>query len=429
MNKIKIVMVLTVAASMTCLTAVAQSAEYDAEVRAGIGVSDNIARTTVDEIEETIATVGFDFAVTEDSRRLDLRIRSNVDYLDYLDDTFDSEWVGGLDGFANIRLVEGYLDWIISETFGQQRVDPYSAAQPGNRENVSFFTTGPTLRLLPASRNSIVLDARYSRVRYEVRPYNNERMLAALSIGRDTSRDARVSVNLSGERTEFEDDAQTPDFDEYRAFVRFEKVGVRNSLSVDLGYTEVELAGETGDGFLGTIDWTREVSANGLFRLTGGTRYSDQGNIFRLYQELTNDFRETADSASAPGPFRNNFFAVGYGLDHTRYSVDLSLDWSEEDYLEDDSLDREIFHARARAQREVSRTIFIGAGVRMRIIDSSISKDDELTLFLNAGYRITPGLSVSLDYVNFRRDSSASVGDTVENRLFLRLAYAPAWTR
>ena len=39
----------------------ALSAEFDAVVRAGIGVSDNIGRSPVLEVEETMATFGFDF--------------------------------------------------------------------------------------------------------------------------------------------------------------------------------------------------------------------------------------------------------------------------------------------------------------------------------------------------------------------------------
>ena len=146
------------------------AAELEAEVRAGVGVSDNIARTSTLEIEETITTVGFEFAATEQTRRLDLNIRSNVDYLNYVDDTFDAEWVGGLDGYANFSLIDERLSWDIRDNFGQQLLDPLEAARPGNRENVNFFTTGPTLTLSPGGRTPMVLDARYSRVGYEERP-------------------------------------------------------------------------------------------------------------------------------------------------------------------------------------------------------------------------------------------------------------------
>ena len=171
------------------------AAELEAEVRAGVGVSDNIARTSTMEIDETIATVGFDFAATEQTRRLDLDIRSNVDYLDYVDDTFDAEWVGGLNGLAIFSLIDERLTWEIRDNFGQQLLDPLEVARPGNRENVNFFTTGPTLTSSAGGRNPIVLDARYSRVSYEERPFDNDRLSGRLSVGRNTSRDATASLN------------------------------------------------------------------------------------------------------------------------------------------------------------------------------------------------------------------------------------------
>ena len=244
-------------------TVVCSAAEYDASVRAGVGASDNIARTPQNEIAETITTAGFDFAVTNQTRRMDLDLRSQFDYVDYSDGTFDSEWVGGLNAFVTFTLIDERLRWIVQDDFGQALFDPLQPARPDNRENINFFTTGPTLNLLPASRNLIDIDVRYSRVHYEIRPFDNERLSGALSVGREISRESTLSLNLRGERTEFDDGELTPPIETYEAFARFETTGNRSTLGFDIGYTEVEFDGSEGDGILARVDYTRQTSANG----------------------------------------------------------------------------------------------------------------------------------------------------------------------
>ncbi len=416
---------------LLALAAVANAAEYDASVRAGVGASDNIARTAQNEIAETITTAGFDFAVTNQTRRMDLDLRSQFDYVDYSDGTFDSEWVGGLNAFASFTLIDERLRWIVQDDFGQTLFDPLQPARPGNRENVNYFTTGPTLNLLPASRNFIDIDLRYSRVNYEVRPYDNKRLSGALSIGREISQESTLSLNLRGQRTEFDDGELTPPIETYEAFARFETTGNRSTLGFDIGYTEVEFGGSEGDGILARVDYTRQTSANGTFTMSGGSQYSDQGNIFRFYNELTNNLGVTTDITDSPAPFRNDFFALAYALDQVRYTVAASIDWSQQDFADGQGDDRDLFRGRLDFRREVTRTVFAGAniGFQRREFNDLARRDDDLILGLNIGYRISAGFDVSIDYQHFQRNSTTLDADFTENRAFLRVSYTPVWSR
>ena len=413
------------------MSAVGNAAEYDASVRAGVGASDNIARTPQNEIAETITTAGFDFAVTEQTRRMDLDLRSQFEYLDYSDGTFDSEWVGGLNLFANFTLIDERLRWIVQNNFGQTLSDPFRPVGPDNRENVNFFTTGPTLNLLPASRNLVDIDLRYSRINYEVRPYDNKRLSGALSIGREISQESELSLNLRGQRTEFDDGELTPPIELYEAFVRFETTGNRSTLGFDIGYTEVEFDGSEGDGILARVDYTRQTSANGTFTMSGGSQYSDQGNIFRFYNELTNNLGVTTDTTDSPAPFRNDFFALAYTLDQVRYTVDASMDWNQENYDDGQGDDRDLFRGRLEFRREVTRTVFLGAniGFQRREFKYLARRDDDLILGFNIGYRFSAGFDISIDYQHFQRNSITPDADFTENRAFLRVSYMPVWSR
>lgn len=404
--------------------------EFDAQVRAGVSVSDNIARTPQNEIDETITTVGFDFGVVEQTRKMDLNIRSNVDYLNYTDGTFDSEWIGGLNGLAIFSLVDERLSWIVQDTFGQSLFDPLQPSRPNNRENVNFFTTGPTLSLMLASRNPIVFDLRFSKVNYEIRDSDNDRLSAAVSVGREIKRASTVSLNLDAARIEY-DNGITPPVERYEAFVRYETTGNLSTLGFDLGYNEIEFGGNNGDGILARVDYTRQTSANGNFRVSGGSRYSEQGDIFNFIRDLTNNLTETSDITDSPAPFRNNFVFLLYGLDQERYSITTSLDWNQEDYDDGQGNDRDIFRGNLGFQREVSRTVFAGANIRFvrREFKDLDRRDDDLTLGLDVGYRFSVGFDVTFGYRHFQRNSTTSGADFTENRALIRLSYTPVWSR
>ena len=428
-NRILIRSVLLVQSFM--LATGAYGFEYDAQVRAGVGVSDNIARTPQNEIDETIRTVGFDFGVTEQTNSLDLDIRSNFDFVEYADDTFDSELVGGLNGAATITLVDERLRWVIEDTFGQSLFDPFQPARPDNRENVNIFTTGPTLSLMPASRNPIILDVRYSRMDFEIRPNDNDRLSGALSIGREVSRESTLSLNLNATRIEYDNGGLTPPVEQYDAYLRFETTGNRSTLGIDLGYNEVEFAGSFGDGIIARADYTREASANGIFSVSGGSQYSEQGNIFGFIRDATQDLTDTSDITGSPAPFQNNFFVLSYALDQERYSIVTSVDWNQEDYEDGQGIDRDIFRGNLIFRREVTRTVFAGASLAFnrREFKDLERRDDDLTLGLDIGYQFTAGFDVSIEFQHFQRNSTTPGADFTENRAFLRFSYTPVWSR
>ena len=83
-------------------------AEISAVAEAGIGYSDNIGRLPVDEVEETIGTVGLELDWIERSRRVRGDATVDLSYFEYLDNTYDSEVLGTADGRTHVpgRIVD-----------------------------------------------------------------------------------------------------------------------------------------------------------------------------------------------------------------------------------------------------------------------------------------------------------------------------------
>ena len=426
-----------IAAVLICMVTVgmpaANAAEFDALIRTSVGVSDNVSRAETDTIDETLLTLGFTFNVTEDTQRIDLDLRSTLDYIEYLDGTFEEQIIGGLDAFLAVNVIERYMRWTVQDTWGQQLNDPLRPARPDNLGNVNFFSTGPTFSFLGDSRNQLNLDFRYTAIDFENQRSDSERGSAILALGRDIRRSTNISLNFLTERAEFDEGDGNRDFDRRQAFFRLSQTGNRNTLGVSIGANEVELveSGEVLDGTFAQLDWTSRVSSSGTLTLGAGSRFSDQGNIFRFNRTNAPNLEDPTDNPISDSPFVNNFLALGYTLQRGQYSVNVTANFDQQDFKDQSGADRDILGGQVVVRRDLSRRTFATLRVRYRERDFKYQdREDENILFgLNLGYRVNAGFNVSIDFQQTRRETTVPGSSFDEDRVFLQFSYTPEWSR
>tara|TARA_R110002096_G_scaffold6305_4_gene29243 strand:- start:717 stop:2033 length:1317 start_codon:yes stop_codon:yes gene_type:complete len=422
-----------VASLLVAQAALGQTTDIDVEVSVGLGETDNVARTAVNEIDETIGMVGLDLDLDYESRKLEADIRSRFSYLEYFDDTFDSELIGGFAGNAQYQFFEDRFFWDLQYNWGQQLQDNFQPARPDNRENISLLTTGPTFVQPIGDRNFISVEASYSTLDYEFQPFDFERGLGAVRFGREVANNTFLSMNLSTQRVEF-DNSAFPPYDFQEMFVRYDFDDGRNTISANLGHTSVEAAGLEGDGVLFSFDWMRQITARTVLQFNAGSRYSDQGDIFQIFQSSTQSVGTTGNFSPLGQPFRNNFASAGLQFDADRTSVGLTAFTSQEDYeLIDDSFapNRDFSSIELEIGREVTRKIFIRIAGVYRVVNYDLNdrKDEDSQGSIRLGYRFNPAFYVSLQYSHLRRESTDLFSESVENRTVLQLSYIPEWSR
>lgn len=405
--------------------------EIEAELRAGIAESDNIARTSSTSSDETIRTGGFSLSILQQTRTLDLELRSEADYLDYENDTFDEEWISGASLSLAYRMFDGAVTWTLLDNYGQQLIDPLASPNPGNRENINYLTTGPSLSLQLDARHGIGADVTYSTVDYEERPIDNDRMRYGLWFARQMNSESQISLNVTSEDIEFAVGGFANDYNVLETFVRYSRTNNRNTFSVDLGYTEIDVPALGGSGQLIRIDWLRNISDISTLTLVAGSRFSDNGDIFRFLQ-LNNP--RTATAADAPAtsqPFRFNFAFLNYNFAPNRTSLRLTTGYSTEEFETMPDEDREILNVSLILSRDISRNLFGTAGVRFNRRDFTFinRKDDDLSASVVLGYRLGTSFSLQAEQQFLRRNSSVAIRDFEENRTIFRITYTPQWTR
>lgn len=409
------------------------AAEISAEFRGGYSTTDNVARTSSGEIDDQTVFVGASLSFLDQNAKSIVDIRANFDYLDYLDDSFDSRILGGFDGRARFFFLDERVSWIVSDNFGQRMLDPLAQPDPGNEEDINYFSTGPTLRIPIGARNYLRLGAMYSVVTLEESSqFDNDRLMLQTQIGRNIRSDTTLSLNVDSEETRFDNGGLSSDFEVLDSYIRYAVLSARNDLSFDLGFTRLKTdSGETGDGFLLRADWTRFVSASTSFAAGAGSRYSDQGDVFEFTQDISTQVGDIADVDGTDAPFRSNYVYTRYNKNSPRSQLVFEARMIQDDYEFGAGRDRDLIFGNLSLTRDFTSSTFgtIAARVSQRDYKYLNQVDDQIDLTVTFGFRFSRNFDVRVSYQRSDRDSNVQFQGYTENRGVIQFTYTPPWAQ
>jgi len=420
--------------SFAFFTVVAQSgiaADLELELEAGIRHTDNITRVPdtilIPAIDDVVYSAGLSLSYQLESARAEVDARASLLYVDYKDGPFDSETLPGLDASALFRLTKQSLSWFFQGNIGQQSIDPFQPVTPDNRENVSYITTGPSLFIPIGTRFSIRSDAYYSDVQYEVQPFDNVRTGVQVAFARQISTNRSLSLNVRGERTEFDLDLLFDPIDRYDVFLQFATEGSRNELTIDLGFSTLERSGVESEDPLVNLEWRRQVSQATNITLTGGTRYSDSAENFRGNQQDSANIGDVQNQQVVSDPFRENYASFSVGYNGARTNVTSEFGWSDEDYEERNQLNRQVKRAMLNMTRQLGSSWDFGVYGRFdnHEYEDLLREDDDINFGAILTWRRLRTVNIDLRIERFDRDSTDLASIFTENRVYLGFRYIP----
>ncbi len=404
-----------------------QAVEVDYELRAGGFYSDNIRRAGSGSSDDLVAFVGFGLDLQQVSRRIDLSILANLDYQHYLDNTFDGEVVGALNGNLTFGISPGVLDWVTTNRFGTLNTNPLLPDTGGNRENINNFSTGPELSLKLGGVTSLKAGAHYRNNNFEVRETDNDVLGGDIGLHRALSPNRSISLTATVDDVEYDNQLLNQNFERRAVFVGFNSEISRGRVSLSLGSNEVDTGSMTADGTLASISVTRRLSPRTEFRLSYDQRFSDAGDIFRRFENPGREFDETQDIGGLGAPFESRRFSVQVDMQRGNNEFFAAVHFNDEDYESIDFLDRKRTEGNFGVARQINREWRASADVRLRLtkyrnLDRS---DDDLQLGLSAARRISRDFYLDFGYRLFNRNSSGVSTDYTDNRLFVTLRFDP----
>ena len=406
-------------------------------VDAGIGESDNVTLVATDKISQTIATADVDFAVKEQSRLLDVTAKGDFSYFDYLQNAYSSQLLGRFDGIGNVTLVPERLIWVVRDDFGQAALDPFTPVTPTNLEDINYFSTGPDLTMRFGGINFIDVSARYARAQYETSPFNSNRLLGSVAVGRDMSAGSTVSLNADTERVMFENTVLNTDFDRTSVFGRYELHGARTDFVGDLGATMINQAGVSTSGALAKVQLSRKVSSAAKLILSAGRDLTDGAASFSTQQAGASGINLTTPAALTSDSYTRTYASAGWQYVRHRTTLALTAGWEKDTYASQPSLDvtrpgaefnieRQLTHAfSARLVGRWYKTDYPHAVVAAAV-GSSNFEDGMVGAALT--WRHGRGLEIRMRYDHDSHVVSSGSGGFGENRVFLTIGYRPRLT-
>lgn len=420
---------------MALLVALPGSAgAFDVDYEIGVAAihSDNIALDDEAGTSDTVLAPRLRFALERQGSAATLQARGQVEYRDYLDDTFASEWRGELAGQFDWSIIPQRVSLVLEDYLSQQPVDLGVGLSPGNLQRVNVFVGGPSFhaRLGDATRARLDLRAANSHAE-ESEDFNGDRYSAALRVQRELSPTQQASLNAVATRAEFDEAGEAADYSRVDAFVSYRHEYARGYAELDLGRSrlspETDGSRVTATLARANLVWTPSARS----RLHANARYqladSTQDLILRQSDLSETGIPELVASTLPVNPdvYRQRRFNLDYRYRGDRFELRLRPRYRSHRYLRTALDDHEDYSGYAElAYRARPRlTLSLQATALNREFLVTQRKDRDRVYGIQADWLWTRHLTSQIGFHRNTRDSTAPGADYAENAISVALMW------
>ncbi|MBX5461123.1 MAG: outer membrane beta-barrel protein [Steroidobacteraceae bacterium] len=391
------------------------------ELHTGASRSDNIERVPTAKSSDTIVTIGSTLDFARDGRFYDAEVLGEIDWTNYLDNSFESRVLGNVNAVLNADFVPDRFSWFAQETFGQLRTDPFSPVTPDTLENVSYFTTGPRLQIGLGSSGRLVLAGTYSLAEYEKTNLDTDRYGGSIAVIRALSHISSISLNFINERLEF-DEMVAADYDRRSAYLQYTIQGARTAVTADAGYSQVSGVGDDQSGVLARLSAERLVSPSTRISLFAMDQISDSVDVFRS-DAATRSITRPLNGISTASAMEERGYGLGWVFSRARTNFSFSASRKEELYDLVSELDRKVTSLQFSFVRRLGPITTLALDVRYddEEFDNVNFDDQELEARAELRWALGRRLGAGLRFERFDRDSNNPATEYVENRVGLNV--------
>jgi opacity protein-like surface antigen len=398
----------------------------------GVNYTDNVSRSQVDEESETIGTAGLLLGITTDRPNLDADVAAHLEYLHYLDDTFDSEVVGGVNAFVAYAFIPERFLWVVEDNFSQISSDITAVDTPDNRENVNFLSTGPDFTIGLTARTSLQLSGRVSDAYYEERETDSQGLSGSVALIRQMSDASSLSLNGSTSETDYDEEVFS-DFRIDSAFLRWQTVTERTTLILDGGYDRVVqddpfnlTEDDESGGFLARLELSRAVGARSRVGVIAGTGLEtpDQG-LQRIQDVIGVDPGDDEDAIVGSDAYRADYAFLTFNTDWERGAFAAVIDARSETHEVETEADRDAYGALIEVSRQISRRFTANLNGRYTKNDFSETgfEFDEWSVGAGLSMQVSERLSFQARVAHIEGSSDDGTRDFDENTAYIGFSY------
>lgn len=208
--------------------------------------SDNIGLDPVTAQSDTVLAPSLGFSLRQAGSVLQATVLGNVQYLDYLDNTYSDQLRGAFSGQAAWTVVPQRLQFVAEDYLSRQPVDSFAAFSPSNQQQTNVFVAGPTI-FGQIGVNLAQLDLRYANSHAENRSaFDSDRYSAAWSVQRELSPTRSLSGAVQYTKVDYAD-GSSADYTRNDAYATYDTTLRVVDLKIDAGYSRLAFADGRAD--------------------------------------------------------------------------------------------------------------------------------------------------------------------------------------
>ncbi len=419
-------------AVVAVLPGTAHAVKLDYELGASLLHSDNIDLREDDPVSEDVLMPQVRFSAEQTGAVVQVDLSGNLQYLSYLDNTFDDEVRGDFNGRLKWAVVPERISLVAEDYLSLQPVNTLASFGPGNQQQVNIFAAGPSLH---ARFNTVThgeLDLRYHNTyAEETEGFNGDRYSAAVRVRRQINSISEVSLNLEATQAEYDDFDGLFDYKRYDGYLNYARTLPSARLNVDLGHTRIERSDDSSVSepfFNATYHW----DASSRSRFTAGAHYQ----LADATQDLVRQASQPDDEPITGDPIELDLQigpsiyltrGVQLGYRHTGERTTWTLQPSveriryEDGFSEDQRTRSARFNLRYRLTSRLIASFM--ASKRVRELETSGREDDDLVAGIGLVNQFTRHWSGRIDLRRRERDSTAVGRSYEENTVSLTFIY------
>ena len=395
----------------------------------GVIRTDNASPGSAQESAATLGTLRVGAELRSLTPRLAIDLDTSMTHFEYLEDGNDSETLPQISGTATWQIMPERLNWSVREEYGQVGGLNFGEIRPVDRDDVSYFTTGPTLTLPLGSRNSFEVSGTYSDVNSSGVSLDSTRYMGSAQLLRRVSDRRTVGALYSFTKIEYDGVVAFDGYDRSVAAVTFESVARRGTIVAQLGLSKVSQPGggdDTSPLFALTI--TRRLGARNALAFVVSSQSSDAADAFR--DGIGGSIASGGDTALPVNaePFVVDSTSLEWNYAAVRFSAQARMLYEKERYQGSALAGRQRTGALAAGSYRWSSRSESGASIQYQSNSSvdPVFDDRSWGLSLSHSLRIASNLYGMVNYTRFDRDRNTSVFSQSENRWMLSISYLPS---
>lgn len=420
------------ATAFATLPGIATAVHLDYAIDVGVERNDNVALSAVDPVEEDILRSGLGFALTHDTAAIQASIAGRAEYRNYLDDTFSDTVDGSLTGRFNWFALPERLSFTVEDNLAVQAVDTLAANTPGNRQQVNVLSLGPNLYFDLGNTLRSRAELRYTSSDAEITDeFNSQRLGLAVRTVKELGPTSQVSLNLQGQRVDFDDDVVARDYARYDIFGRYVRDLANFSLGLDAGYSQ--LSYRTGDGnrseplLRANVDWV--PNERHRLSLAGSQQFSDAATdaLVGIGEDTTATPGQllVGDAVVNASPYKERRLSLGYTFTGTRLGMSIEPYVNKLDYVDADEFDQDGHGAALSVGWQLRPRLSIGSFASLDHIDYlQLGIEQETRRYgVHLQHDWSRHWSSRIEWARHERRSSVAGDDADQDMLYLSITY------